>query len=101
MRIAVKIKQRSCWHYAARIEPAMASVIVTFDMRKIYRGIDVGMPIERARIVPESWVRHERPFITFEVREINGIEPHERREQTDIRLGHRFTDKVSLAGETV
>jgi hypothetical protein len=92
----VKVTHRSDRNDAARVEPGMAHIMVVLDVQEIDGLPDIGVLVERARIVPKSGVVCERPAVALEIPVIDGIKPHQGCEQTDFGFGpgHLRPDRV-------
>src|ERR1700682_5806859 len=97
----VKVTHRPDRNDAARIEPGMAHVIVVLDMQEIDGLPDIGVLVERARIIPKSWVVGKRLAVALEMPVIDGIKPHQGCEQADIGFGQGTSDEKALAAEAI
>jgi len=71
----------------------MALIIVLLDVRKI-DGLGNAGVLKLASVIPEIGVVDEPPQIAFEMPDIDGIKPHERREQPPIRFGQSIAGRA-------
>src|SRR5260370_16195239 len=75
-----EIKLGSDGDDAGRVDRRVASIIVPLDMREIYGRGDSCVLVEYPGVIPEIGIVDDPPKIAFEMPDIDGIEPHERRE---------------------
>ncbi len=71
----VPVNDRAERHDPVRIDRAVAGIVVQLVVLEINRFGDAGPLIEIPRITPQVRVIHQTSEITFEVSEINRVEP--------------------------
>ena len=79
---------------AGRVDRRVAAIIVRIDMREIDGRGDSRVLVEFPGVIPEIGIVDDPPKIAFEMPDIDGIKPHERREQPPIRFGQSIAGRA-------
>ncbi len=66
---------------------AVRFIAVTLDMNHVYGIRNIGYLVDVTRKTPDIRIIDNTLQVAFEMRDINGIKTHQRREQSHVRLG--------------
>src|SRR5215470_18444654 len=94
-----KIEDRPERNDSRRVHPAVASVVVAFDVIEVDRLGDAGMLVEVAGVRPEIRVVGEPAEVALEVVVVHRVEADERREEPPVGFGEPIAAEVTPARE--
>src|SRR6266481_7084272 len=81
LRLRHECKLRSYRNDAAWFQFAVALIIVALDVLKVESRCNALDPEQGAHVVRKAWIVGNPPDVAFEMADIDGIEPDQRREQ--------------------
>src|SRR5690606_11931937 len=83
---ASQVEDRPRRNDAIGIDGRVAPVIMRADVVVEHGFRDARHPVQTRQVIPQIAVVENAPDIALEMADIDGIEPHERREQPPVRL---------------
>ena len=94
-----EIEDRSFRHYAGRVDAIVAPVVVLFYVVHVDGLRDAWLLIEVLQVTPQVRVVHDAPQVALEVAVVDGVEAHERREETPVGLRDAVAAQVASRRE--
>src|SRR5690606_22679479 len=96
-----EVPDRPGGHDAARVDGAMAPVIVPLDVLEVDGVGDSGLPVQVAREARQVGVVDEPPQVALEVPVVHGVEADEGGEQAPVGLREGVAGEVAAPGQAL